>query len=91
MTPRDLWEYKEQQVYEHGKQHRGNFLMGMSEVLMLLMNQLPGYSQKLFTASETVNLTEKIESSHQRYNRQCNDAKVHFSGLLVRHASEVVK
>ena len=32
----------------------------------------PGHSQKLFTASETLNLTEKVESSHQRHNRQHN-------------------
>ena len=36
----------------------------------------PGHSQKLFTASETVNLTEKSGSSHPRHNRQHNDGKV---------------
>ena len=34
------------------------------------------HSQKLFTASKTVNLTEKSGSSHQRHNRQHNDGKV---------------
>ena len=40
------------------------------------------------TASETVK-TEKNVKLTPRHNRQHNDAKVHFSGLLVRYASEV--
>ena len=71
--------------------------------MMLQMHQLmsqqqqvvettPGHSQKLFTASETVNLTGKSGSSHQRHNRQHNDGKVTSLGeLLGRYASEDVR
>ena len=42
------------------------------------------HSQKLLTVSETVNLTEtNVENSHQRHNRQHNDAKDHFSGSFL--------
>ena len=34
-----------------------------------------GHSQKLLTASETVDLTEKSGSSHETHNRQHNDGK----------------
>ena len=34
---------------------------------------------------------ENVESSHQRHNKQHIDAKVHFSGILARCASEVVQ
>ena len=43
-----------------------------------------------FQTPETVNLTEKIESSHQGHNRQHN-VEISLSGVLVRLASGVVK
>ena len=43
----------------------------------------PVHFQKVFTASETVNLTEKIESSLQMHNSQHNDAKVTSLGSLL--------
>ena len=43
----------------------------------------PGQSQKLFKTPETVNLTEKNESSHQRHYRQHNDGKVTSLGSLL--------
>ena len=36
-----------------------------------------------FKTPETVNLTEKIESSHQGHNRQHNDGKLTFLGSLL--------
>ena len=42
-----------------------------------------GHFQKLFTASEIVNLTQKNESSHQRLNRQHNDGKFTSLGSLL--------
>ena len=43
----------------------------------------PGHSQKLFKTPETVNLTEKNESSHQGTTGNTM-MESHFSGLLVR-------
>ena len=43
----------------------------------------PVHFQKVVTASETVNLTEKIESSLQMHNSQHNDAKVTSLGSLL--------
>ena len=43
----------------------------------------PGHSQKLCTASETANPTEKSGSSHQRHSRQHNDGKVTSLGFLL--------
>ena len=43
----------------------------------------PGQSQNLFKTPETVNLTKKNESSHQRHNRQHNDGKVTSLGSLL--------
>ena len=55
--------------------------------LMSQANQVvettPGQSQKLFKTPETVNLTEKNESSHQRHNRQHKDGKVTSLGSLL--------
>ena len=49
----------------------------------------PWQSQKLFETPETVNLTEKNESSHQRHNRQHNDAKVTSLGSLLGLRAEL--
>ena len=43
----------------------------------------PGHSHKLFADSDTANLTEKIESSHQGHNRQHNDGNFTFLGSLL--------
>ena len=43
----------------------------------------PGHSKKQFKAPETVNLTEKNESSHQSHNRQQIDGKVTSLGSLL--------
>ena len=48
-----------------------------------VVETIPGHSQKLLTAPETVNLTEKSGSSHQRHNRQHNDRKVTSLGSLL--------
>ena len=62
-------------------------MMSWMHQLMSQGNQVlettPGHSQKLFTASETVNLTEKSGSSHQRHNRQHDDGKVTCLGSLL--------
>ena len=48
-----------------------------------MVEATPGQSLKLFKTPETVNLTEKTESSHQRHNRQHNDGKVTSLGSLL--------
>ena len=62
-------------------------MMSQTHQLMSQGNQVvettPGHSQKIFTASETVNLTEKSGSSYQRHNRQHNDGKVTSLGSLL--------
>ena len=42
-----------------------------------------------FQTPETVNLTEEIESSHQRHNRQHNDGNLTFLGSLLRLTVEL--
>ena len=48
-----------------------------------------GDSQKLFTASETVNLPEKTRNSHQRHSMQHNDGKVTSLGSLLGMPAKV--
>ena len=48
-----------------------------------VMETTPGQSQKLLKTSETVNLTEKIESSQQGHKMQQNDGKDSFLGSLL--------
>ena len=62
-------------------------MMSWTHQMMSQGNQVvettPGQSQKLFKTPETVNLTEKNESSHQRHYRQHNDGKVTSLGSLL--------
>ena len=62
-------------------------MMSWMHQLMSQGNQVvettPGHSQKHFTGSETVNLTEEGESSHQRHNRQHDGGKVTSLGSLL--------
>ena len=43
----------------------------------------PGQSQKLLKTSDTVNLTEKIQSDQQGHKMQHNDGKDSFLGSLL--------
>ena len=55
------------------------------------METTPGQSQKLFKTSETVNLTEKIQSTQQGHKESHNVGTRLLSGENISFASEVVE
>ena len=56
-----------------------------------MVETTPGQSQKLFKTSETVNLTEKIQSTQQGHKKSHNVGTRLLSGFLVSFASGVVE